>query len=145
MLSRCPWLLWLALLLALSLSVQADETRIVSSCSSFSLIRSCNLLTHKPYRPAMTHLPLLALAYGVKAMCPETTSLLLKVLAYKYTSKQYLSYIWSIVTLDNTSQGKTAMLIYEWNDFNRIGMVNNETGQVCYQKGNSSSRMIYHG
>lgn len=62
-----------------------------------------------------------------------------------YTSKQCLSYIWSIVTLDNTSQGKTAMLIYEWNDFNRIGMVNNETGQVCYQKGNSSSRMIHHG
>ena len=30
------------------------------------------------------------------------------------------------------SQGKTALLIYEWQDFNKIGTISNMTGEVTY-------------
>ncbi|CDH48668.1 integral membrane protein [Lichtheimia corymbifera JMRC:FSU:9682] len=92
MLFRRPLLLWLALLLAQSLSVLADETRITSD-DLFTT--ACSGIWSKDDVPG--------------------------------NDESFIK-----VTLDNTSQGKTAMLIYEWNDFDRIGMVNNETGQVQY-------------
>ena len=50
----------------------------------------------------------------------------------KMKEKKITNNILNIVTMGTESQGKTALLIYEWQDFNKIGTISNVTGEVTH-------------